>query len=660
MLSSSFPLALVAYALVTVVPGLWVGFSGLPGRLAGATDGWGRLLLSMILAPAVAGAEYLALRALGLGQGAAFWAIALGNLPALLLVWRARAAFAWSGLRAAMESAAALAVPVLFLAVLYGTQAWVDNWGHPSLHVDIIRDLGERPFGPEDQHLAGLQTAYPWFVHLDLLLAQIALGTDPLSVFGITACVMAATYGGFAMLTVAALGGGRAAVLVAPFLAGFALNPVGTLLYDLIYRLHIPVASKAYLLGDPRYDFLLIKHVGINANMAGLTLLAGLAWLAVRPAPPADRRATVLTALLVLVTVLIYPLYLPVALIVTAASGLMWWQPWHRGQGARFAPAACLVGAAVVAAAIGYLLVRLQLGDRASGLGVLLSGPGAIWRKAVQASVALSLPGLACLWMLRRSLVRAPRATAVLVLAALGCAAANALLSIPNYMNEYKYVLAAGYLLVPFLCLAVDRMLAARAVAGQAAVAGLVTICLLGAGVATLRRMENIARNPATLVRNGASFDLAKGEPLAAALQAIRTASSEDAILVAADARMYLPLIAERPLYVPAEPERAPVWTNMGNDYLLLKVMGYPADVVVRRRAILGNLLWGRAQDRAASLNAVESLGRPVVVLVEPRVEPGLEDWLLSRAGGKTLYRDSRYAVIVVDRTARRARQTAN
>lgn len=636
------------FASTFLLPGAWIAFSPLFGRFGG----WSRLLFSAGLSITVASGEYEVLRVLGLGSDAAVRALAVLNLPALGLIWRARAGFVWPGTARAVAILVALAVPVVFLFLVLAGSPEKAFWGHAWLHSDMIYALRDHPFAPEERQLAGLQSTYPWFGHLFFLIQSTALDLSPLESFVSINLALAGLYGGFAMLCVQGFGGGLPAMLAAPFLFAFALNPVGVAGGRLLGALGPSFARWGYLLGDPRYDFLLIKHMRLNLNQVGITLLAGLIVLAIEPRRT-GREARLQTwslAVLVLAISLAYPLYLPVALGIAMARAvalsIVGPAPGLPGRGA----ALHLAASAALAAFLAALVVVLPLGTRTTGVGMSLSAPGAAWQHAVAAATAVSLPGIAALWLLRRQGRARPLATTVLILSALGCGILAVGLHIPNKDNEYKFVLAAGMLLMPFLCLALGRLFERGPRVGAWAITvAFAGFCLFGALDSVARRSIEPEEGLSVLTYRGLFQDLGSKEPLAGALAAIRRKTPEDAVLLAPDTELELPVLTLRSQFVPYDPARKHPGMTFRNDFLLAQVKGYDPTLIAARRADVVALYdGGDDAARGRALADVARLGRAVVLLVAPEENPRLADWLARTGAGQAIYRDGRYLVWLV------------
>ncbi len=544
-------------------------------------------------------------------------------------------------------------MPVVVLFLVLAGSPEKAFWGHAWMHTDLIYALRDHPFAPEERQLAGVTATYPWFGHLYFLIQSTALDQSPLESFVWINLALAGLYGGFAMLCVRNFGGGLAAMLAAPFLFAFALNPVGVAGGRLLAALGPTFARWVYLLGDPRYDFLLIKHMRLNLNQVGITLLAGLIFLAIEPrrtGHDAQLQASSL-ALMVLAISLVYPLYLPVALGIALARVVALLivrpAPDQPGRGAALHLAAYAAFGAFVAA----LVVVLPLGPRATGVGMSLSAPGAAWQHAVATATAISLPGIAALWLCRRQGAARPLATTVLLLSALGCAILAVGLHIPNKDNEYKFVLAAGMLLMPFLCLALDRLFDGTAprAAGWFLTAALAGFCLFGALDSVERRSLEQTAGLGTLAYQGLYQDLGPAEPLAGALSAIRRDTPKDAVLVAPDTTLALPVLTLRSQYVPYDPARKHPGMTFRNDFLLVNVKGYDRGLIAARRKDVVALYDGTSDAaRARALADVARLGRAVVLLLAPGHNPRLADWLVRAGTGRAIYRDARYLVWLV------------
>ncbi len=638
--------AAASFAANFVLPGAWLAFSPLTARF----DGWVRFLFAVILSIPVASAEYEALRALGMGSDGAVGLLPLLNLPALALIWRARQGFSRPIPIRALGTAVAIAVPVVFLAVVFAIHEEKSFWGHTWLHTDMIYALRENSFAPEERQLAGLVATYPWFGHLYLLIQSTALDQSPLQSFTSINLVLAAAFGGFAIATVRALGGGPIGGIAAPFLFSFALNPVGVTVTKIAGVLGPSVERWAYLAGDPRYDFLLIKHLRLNLNQIGITFLAGLLFLIVQPhlSGRDGRKQAALLALMVLVVTLHYPLYMPVAVVFVLARA---------GAGVLLGPArltssAFAGGLALVAAGFGAWCVLLPLGPRAIEVGIGPAIPGLIWRHAVMLSFACSLPALAAIWLVVRHHKERRASDLTLLLAAAGCGVLAMFTHIPNKENEYKFVLAAGLVLMPFLARALDEAfgLWRRRVALAATVA-LAGLCVFAANDSVSRREMREGDDP-PLIYAGLFQSVVPANPAAEAIAAIRRDAPADAVLLSDDTQLEMSVLTLRAQYVPYDPDRIHPGMTFRNDYLLENVKGYDPAIVDARRAELNALFDGPDDaSRAAALQKIGALGRPLVLLVAEGRHAGLGPWLGRSGKGDEIHRDASYAVWLVPKT---------
>ena len=632
------------FAANFILPGSWLAFSLLLARF----DGWTRLLFAVILSIPVASAEYELLRAAGIASDTAVALLPLLNLPVLVLIWRARQGFSRPAPAAIFRTIAAIALPVLFLTIVFATHEEKTFWGHIWLHTDLIYALRENAFAPEERQLAGLAATYPWFGHLFLLIQSTALGQSPLQAFTAINLVLAAAFGGFAVATVRAVGVGAIGQFAAPFLFSFALNPVGVIAAKAAAALGRSYERWAYLAGDPRYDFMLIKHLRLNLNQIGITLLAGLLFLIVHSSRPGreGRRDAALLAMMVLFVTLLYPLYMPVAVVFVMArvgSDLLM---------RTIAPtsAAFTGGLALLFAGVGAWCVLLPLGPRVAEVGIGPAGPGYIWRHAVMLAFACSLPAIAATWVLTRH--RDWRASDVtLLLAAVGCGLLAIFTHIPNKENEYKFVLPAGLALMPFLVIAVDSAFGIRRRgAAVAATAVLAALCLFAAIDSVMRRGMGDRDVPA-LRFAGLFQSVEPSDPAAAAIDSIRNDTPPDAILLADDTRLAMSVLTLRAQYVPYDPDRVHSGMGFRNDFLLKNVKGYDPEIVESRRAELNALFDGPDDaSRAAALRGIGSLGRPLVLLVASGRHEALGPWLLKSERGQEIHRDSGYSVWLVPR----------
>lgn len=643
------PYAVICFVANFLLPGAWLAFSPLLSRY----DGWVRLLFAIVFSIPLGGAEYEILRVLGFGSDLAVAALPALNFPALFLIWRARGSFALRSPRAALGIAVAVALPVIFLAVVFATHAEKAYWGHTWLHTDMIYALRENGFAPEERQLAGFVATYPWIGHLFFLIQSTTLNETPLQSFTTINLVLATAYGGFAVATMRTLGAGRIGTLAAPFLFSFALNPLGVAAANIALALGNPLAHWSYLAGDPRYDFLLIKFLRLNLNQVGLTMLAALLLLIVTPRQGDRRdsaRLATLVSLMVLFTTLHYPLYLPAALGFVGARIIAEFLG-SRPRDWRFVTMLAL--GSLLAAGAAAKAVLLPLGPRFVDVGIGPAGPGLIWRHAVMLLFACSLPGLAAVWLWRGAARRRiGPADATLLLAAAACAMLAMFTDIPNKQNEYKFVLAAGLALMPFLALALDEAARRwRPPATTAAAAALAALCLYGAADSVSRR-EVQAEDSPPIVFQGMFETVAANDPLAGPIAAIREKSPETAVLLADDTQFEMSVLTFRAQYVPYDPDRRHPGMTFRNDYLLTNVKGYDPAIVTKRRQVLRALFDGPSDTaRRAALHGIRALGRPLVLLIASGRHPGLNEWLRGAAGAEQLYADPAYAVWLLPAT---------
>ncbi len=634
-------LSAASFAANFVLPGAWLAFS----PLTRGFGGWVRLLFAAILSIPLASAEYEALRAFDLSSDRAVALLPLVNMPAIALIWRERRCFGWPGAGPALATGIATALPALFLAVVFANAPDKSFWGHSWLHSDIIYALRRNAFAPEERQLAGMVGTYPWFGHIFILIQSTALGQSPLQSFTAINLVLAAVFGGFGLATVRAVGGGVLGSLAAPFLFAFALNPVGVTLGRIAVWLGPGVHRWAYLTGDPRYDFLLIKHLRLNLNQIGLTLVAGLLLLIVQPRPsgPEAQRQVALTVLLVLFVTLLYPLFMPVAVVLAlsrVATDLL--RPPRDIK-----TAAQIAGLVALVAGVGAWCVLWPLGPRSGGVGIAPATAGLIWRHAVMVAFACSLPALAAGWLvLRQGLTRQP-GDLTLLIAAAGCAALAVLLHIPNHENEYKFVLATGLVLMPFLARALDEGLRhwPRPVFIPAATA-LFALCLFAA-INSVERREMRTLDPGQIVTAG--FYPTATTQAAAAIAAIRRQTPANAVLLADDTELELSVLTQRAQYVPYKATRAHPGMVFPNDYLLENVKGYDPKIVDGRRARLKALFDGPGPaTRAEALREVAGIGRPLVLMLAKGRHKGFSPWLAAHTRAEKIYADAAYSVWLI------------
>jgi hypothetical protein len=116
---------------------------------------------------------------------------------------------------------------------------------------------------------------------------------------------------------------------------------------------------------------------------------------------------------------------------------------------------------------------------------------------------------------------------------------------------------------------------------------------------------------------------------------------------------MDLTTVTQRATYVPPSADVTIPGIGLTADYLLKLSRGYDPELVDRRREILRTLLENESsQARAQALAAIRELGRPVIVIADERLHPGLPAWLATVQGVRPIGEQGRISGWLVPATS--------
>ncbi|MGQ0538575.1 MAG: hypothetical protein ACT4R6_06485, partial [Gemmatimonadaceae bacterium] len=238
---------LLAVAVLAFLPGAWLTF-GLP-RLDLALRV--RVLLALVLSPVVVVAQFYVLRLLGVAFAAAPAILVLGNLPAAVLVYRARGEF--HGVRHAAALGAQFLIWAAALALLLAF--WSDREisaisAHAFLHADVVYAIANGQLLLEDAQLAGLTLSYPWGGHVYQAVASWVLGRSPVAAFPLTNAVLLVAAVQLVAEAAGRLGGGTRARILTIVGVLFAVNATGYALQQ--YLLPDELIARFPVWGDER------------------------------------------------------------------------------------------------------------------------------------------------------------------------------------------------------------------------------------------------------------------------------------------------------------------------------------------------------------------------------------------------------------------------
>ena len=640
---SAWLLATFGILVLLFLPGAWITF-GLrlsnPGFAA-------RLLSGVMIAPFVVCVQFYVLRLAGASFHQSVIALVLVNLPAAALVFRRTGKIVLPSNSTIAKALLVVAIPLAFIAIrAYDPQIRM-YYGHAWMHNDIVYRLASGELRPEDAQLAGLRLDYPWTGLVYQGVLSYLLSSPLASNYLLLSVIWLLCIFGLVSLSAKELGGNCLSRISSPLWLCFAVNPVG---YVLQRSLPTQLAERYFLWGDWRVTPWLRKFFTSEQIVFGLGLFAVLLLFLLRPWPRGRSVQLFLFVSIILTgLVWVYPLLFPAAAALVAARALA---PAIAAGSLRrpsYQEPAALGAAILVAAASAFWYLGIVTVDRVGGDSIeLKNNLPSIVLAAARTVVTLSPLLLALLLVLPRLWRTHRSALIVCVGGTAGSALLYAFLHIPNYTNEYKYLLTAA------ICLAALPGIALEPLAdrlGRMAFTVWVGIGLVLAAPAAHKMYYNWPNGPQDQPRveaQGFDLRLAKGERFARICDAIRERTPPRTIIVTDKADFGFQTVTRRQLYVPYRDAFVP-GIGLDNDYLLKAVKGYDHDLVEERRAQLRGL-FEPADDatRERSLAGIQALGRPVAIILDEQRHQPLLQWLLERKSARPLFRGDGLALVVL------------
>ena len=137
---------------------------------------------------------------------------------------------------------------------------------------------------------------------------------------------------------------------------------------------------------------------------------------------------------------------------------------------------------------------------------------------------------------------------------------------------------------------------------------------------------------PIGLDASGFHLRPAPNEPWREVVTAIAERTDPRTVVLVERASVHLPTLTRRHAYIfPRQWELHPGYGLKSIEVAIFD-RGYDHETIARREAVRDDLFRGNHASRRRALEAITSLGRPVVVVVEPRRHRGLRD-VLEAAG---------------------------
>jgi hypothetical protein len=633
---------IAAFLVLVFAPGAWVTF----GLSLPDVPFWGRLFTGAVLSPAVVCVQFYALRLAGLPFGPTATALAVLNLPAVYLIWRAAPEHSVSRRGVGVVALVTLALGVGVMAKpflctdmrIYSPHSWV--------YADPVYMFARGDLVPEDPVLAGLRLGYPvWSALVFQAVLSFLLDSAPVSSWVWTNLVWLLLICGFIAAITKELGGGRLAQASAGICLLLGTNPVGYTLSKIL-----PALADLRLFGDARYTPWVNKFYLFSTMPLGLGLIAALLYLLVHP----GRGARLIPLCLLLSGVgVLYPLLFPPACGLLGARALVVLLESRQGPlhtGLPYRKLLPLLAALVVATVLTYAQVQfLEHSRTVAAPSVLLSALGSGARKVVVSIIATSVLLLGVAFVFRQCWASNRSATATLLGGALASYLLHAVFFIPHWDNEYKFIVVISMCLAPFPALAVERIWrqwppwrARLAVAVGGAFLLLTYVHRYYVG------WEATADVEPRLVDSSAFYlQLNPAHPWSAICTAVRRLTPPDTVLAIQNSDFYFPGLTARSLYVPPADRRYPGVT-LRADVLAAEVRGYGRDILAERRQVLADLFDGRDGDaRKEALDRMLALGRPVAIVAEAQ-HAALLDWLKTGQRGSSVYRNDGVTVWLV------------
>jgi hypothetical protein len=642
-------LGIVGWFSLIMLPGSWVTF-GLP--LLGFPF-WIRLLIGTALSPFVVCVQFYALRIFGASFEMTVPLLVMINLPVLYLLYKRRGEISIPEGRTLLSGAMVLLVPFICLVPqLLDSQARMFT-GHTWIQSDLVYSLANGELWLDDPELAGVKLAYPWAAHVFQSVLSYLVNSAPASSYIWTNLVWMLCFSGFAAYIVAELGGNRFSQITSAIWLFFGVNFVG---YVLGSVLQIEIAGKLWTGGDYRYTPWMLKFYFFEQSIFGLCMFSAVVYLLIKPRYSMGFGNMILICILLCGIGVVYPiLFLPAAAIV-CVKPLTTLMGNSNKERVDWVKQSIWFGVIfLIAGAVTFTHVKLLTVDRINPAVVF---PSISWDFAIHASLKVINCLIVLSILLGAFVFLFPkfwkaRCDAVLILGAgaLASVALNALLEIPYWANEYKFVFTAAICLSPFPALALQSLMERLK---NKAVPAFALIALI---LATPLAHKLYADFPWTAgahpVANATSFDLRldDSEPLSALYDTIRQKTPVNSILVMERSEVHVPTLTRRKLFAPPLQDNAhPGVGGISSIDLLARVKGYGEQLIEGRRLVVNDLFNSLDTNRREqSFERILQLKQPVVIILEIPRHAALQEWLEANGRNRALYADGHVALWLIE-----------
>jgi hypothetical protein len=649
-------LAVLLFALpaLSVLPGVWLAF-GLPIDELGDRV---RLALAVALSPAVIGVQYAALKALGISVDTAALLVLVINLPSLWLLRRLRPSLLWLPAWSRRNWAAAVILAGGLVLVLVVPWLLIDglrtfSW-HALLHTDIIYQLSGPAIRPEEPELGGVALAFAWMPHAYWVVLGVLADVAPTRLYPVSNILWLLV----CVYLIYALAAGALRLRPSSALFCGALALLGTQAAAYVARL---LTNDRWFAADYfgfRLSTIVQKFRGFETMPFAFALFLAVLLIVVWRLRAPLGAAGAIEGSLLLALGIVYPILMPVALLVAGSQVLLILTRWSRDLRpfARREIVQLILGVGLAAVAFVPVYYFYTQGTQGPSLLSLAGRQTKTW----QTLLALLPFGLLAL----PAAVQAVRRREGVTMLLLWSAACSALLHIVVNLAglEYKYVLTASLLLAPVCALTVDRF-SLRFPAWEWLPALGVPVLLLSIEFAwTLGMYGHIPSNLVNAPQvNEEHFwlRLDPGEPDAAWVQAINERTPPATLLVATQAKIHLGPFARRALYVSSDADGAAAsGYSMDNRSTLVGHRRYPAQVYDTRLDTVAHFM---SSDQPAQLEqalaTMLAQQRPLAIHFADSATPALR-WLQAAGIGEQLYSDGQQTVWYIEPGAALVRAT--
>jgi hypothetical protein len=619
---------------LAVLPGAWLGFSvpdrRIPWHVAAA--------LSVALGPAVLAVEVVLFGISGQPFSRAVSALSIFNLLAVPVIALRIGRPAMASANA--ENPASLVAPLCCFGMLIFVPLaiWVGVPGqrvygwHNMMQLNACYQVANLPAIPQEWEMAGLRLNYGWLGLIQLTAISWLLDCSPTMVYPWLNALQLLALVVLIYETSRKLESHRPLLLASTI----AILLFGT---NLVGMLAAAAHGPPFLQGEMRTGPFVIKYVGIDAMIIGLSLAAGLAYTIALATTQTIARLWLLVPLLILGTGLSYPLLIPSTVLLAGLCCLFLRSGSDPGtpQYSR-ATRGLLVAGTLGAVVIAALYLRFLSEGRPMHALQVVSGD-VLWT-----NLTLGGPGIALMFALAYPTIRSGwhRGNRPVQLLSLGGALASILYfatQMPDRV-QYKNIFTAIICLAPLVStqLATWFSRLGRG-SGVSALSTLLVVASLGGAYSwvALRPREL----PLGIPVDESSFYIRAGECADEPwLEAIRTGTPPDTLLVMPDGPLPVSTLTQRASLVAAQsPGVNRVGHGQGAEFALLVIKGYPQSVYASRRKLLAACYSDRAD--FARLTAELQGFRHAVALVFEGPEASYLAWLRSRSLGSSVAQDS-------------------